>query len=160
MPETQSNLHSKPRLRASSLHPQASAFPPTPTGEKMMYKSFTLATPVPEKTTTRIPAEIGTRGTFASLMMKEIECFSQLELGCRDKLEKSCRRFRSMASTNDHSRPKLGSWVTTPKRKKKGGSKFIPSMCSLVEVAESTRPDIISGFNYRNLKADVKQLQA
>ncbi|KAF7144588.1 hypothetical protein RHSIM_Rhsim04G0002000 [Rhododendron simsii] len=158
MPETQSNLHSKPRLRASSLHPQASAFPQT--GEKVMYKSFTLATPVLEKTATRTPAEIGTRGTFASLMMKEIECFSQLELGCRDKLEKSRRQFRSMASTSDHSRPKLGSWVTTPKRKKKGGSKFIPSMCSLVEVAENTRPDIISGFNYRNLKADVKQLQA
>lgn len=158
MPETQSNLHSKPRLRASSLHPRASAFPPT--GEKMMYKSFTLATPVPEKTATGIPAEIGTRGTFASLMMKEIECFSQLELGCRDKLEKSRCQFRSMATRSDHSRPKLGSLVTTPKRKKKGGSKFIPSMCSLVEVAESTRPDIISGFNYRNLKADVKQLQA
>lgn len=155
MPETRSNLHTKPRLRASSLHPQPSTFPPT--GEKMMYKSCPIVKPVPEKTATRIPVEIGTRGTFASLIMKEIECFSQLELGCQDKLEKPrCQ----MASKSHHSRPKLGSLSSTPKRKKKGGSKFIPRMCSLVEVADSTRPDVISGFNYRNLKADVKQLQA
>ena len=93
--------------------------------------------------------------------MKEIEYFSQLELGCQDKSEKPRCQFPKTASTSAHSRPqKLRSLIKTPERKK-GGSKFISSMCSMVEVAESTRPNMtISGFNYRNLKADVKKMQA
>ncbi|GFZ12507.1 hypothetical protein Acr_23g0008920 [Actinidia rufa] len=160
MLETPSEFLAKTRPKTTSLPPRASTVPPTI--DKMAYKSSTIVAPIPEKKAARTPVEIGTRGTFGSLVVKEIEYFSQLELGCQDKSEKPRCQFPKTASTSAHSRPqKLGSLLKTPKRKKKGGSKFIPSMCSMVEVAESTRPNMtISGFNYRNLKADVKKMQA
>lgn len=101
--------------------------------------------------------EIGSRGTVGSLVLREIEYFSRLDLGPHSN---SCCHFADVASsTSGISKPKLGN----PKKKKRGcknAKKFLPSMCSMVEVIESNnnRPRAISGFTYKNLKADVKGL--
>ncbi|CAK9138065.1 unnamed protein product [Ilex paraguariensis] len=155
MSTTLSNSPTMRRPKTTSLQPQVSTFPPTI--QNTMYKSSTNATTMPEKMGTKIPIEIGTRGTIGSLIMQEIEYFSQLELGCRNASEKSRCQVTGRASTSSYSRPKVVSLIRTPK-KKKGGSRFIPRMCSVVEVADN-QPNVISGFNYRNLKADVQRVQ-
>ncbi|XP_039064317.1 uncharacterized protein LOC120209344 [Hibiscus syriacus] len=82
------------------------------------------------------PVEIGTRGTVGSLIMQEIEYFSQLELGCKDGPKKP--------------RSNVGPVAATRKKKKRGSSRLIPSMCSMVEISDN-RPVGVSGFGYRNL---------
>ncbi|KAK8622885.1 hypothetical protein V6N13_117784 [Hibiscus sabdariffa] len=109
-----------------------------------MQRSKTSTGSVPVETANP-PVEIGTRGTVGSLIMREIEYFSQLELGCKDD------------SKMPHSN--VGPVSATQKKKKRGSSKLIPSMCSMVEISDS-RPVGVSGFGYRNLKSDVKKLQA
>jgi hypothetical protein len=105
-----------------------------------------------EKKMAKRPVEIGTRGTFGFLVMREIEYFSQLELGSDTpswhwQLTPMGRDFR----------PKLGSNVATPKTKKTVNNKKIPRMCSMVEVVEmTTHPNLTSRFPYKNLKAEVK----
>nr|GMC76468.1 uncharacterized protein LOC104245940 [Ipomoea batatas] len=101
--------------------------------------------------------EIGSRGTVGSLVLREIEYFRKYSLGPHNN--NSCCHFADVASTNGISKPKIGN----PKKKKRGcknAKKFLPSMCSMVEVIESNnnRPRAISGFTYKNLKADVKGL--
>ncbi|MFQ6621389.1 hypothetical protein Gotur_001464 [Gossypium turneri] len=90
------------------------------------------------------PVEIGTRGTVGSLVMQEIEYFSQLELRSKD------------SSKKPHSN--VGPVVPTQKKKKRGSSKLIPSICSMVEISDN-RSLGISGLSYRNLKSDVNKLQ-
>lgn len=107
--------------------------------------------------------EIGSRGTVGSLVLREIEYFSRLELGRRGEgpHNNPCCHFADVASTSGISKPKLGSLAANPKKKKRGCKKFLPSMCSMVEVIESNnRPRAISGFTYKNLKADIKELRA
>lgn len=62
------------------------------------------------------------------------------------------RQVLDVAST---SRPRLGSLVANPKKKRRTSKLMMPSMCSMVEVAECNQPAGISRFTYRNLKADV-----
>lgn len=103
----------------------------------------------------KTPIEVGTRGTVGFLIMKEIEYFTNLES------DKPQDQFTEMASTSSHPKPKFGSFTTTPGKKKKGGRKLIPNMCSTVDVAKSNRSNVTSGLSYRNLKGDdVKKLQA
>lgn len=114
------------------------------------------------------PVQIGTRGTVGSLVMKEIKYFNQLELSSRgdfseEKPRSDVTDMAASSSTSHASNPTNGSVLATQKKKKKrGGNKLLPSMCSVVEVSDnnSSRPVGISGFGYRNLKTDVKKLQA
>lgn len=154
MPPSPRNSSTKTRPKTTSLQPQASTFPPTL--KNMMHKSSTNASSIGEKMTGKTPLEIGTRGTVGSLIMQEIEYFSQLEINC--KKQPRCQ-LPETACTSSCSRPKLGSLITTPKKKKKGSSRLIPSMCSMVDIVERNQPNLSSGFSYRTLKADVKTLQ-
>ncbi|KDP39091.1 hypothetical protein JCGZ_00848 [Jatropha curcas] len=125
-----------------------------------MYKSITLATKVPEDMATHPPVEIGTKGTVGSLIMQEIRYFSQLDSSCQESSHKHQSHATGTASTSSQIKSTLGSATTTPKKKKKGSSRLLPSMCSMVEVSEHNRSVGASGFSYRNLKSDVKKLQA
>ncbi|XP_022714605.1 uncharacterized protein LOC111274269 [Durio zibethinus] len=104
------------------------------------------------------PVAIGTRGTVGSLLKKEIEYFTKFELegqgsswkprGQIVEMEMDCR--------NGHSRPSFWLLITGWKRKKRrGGSGFLPSICSATEVADKNQLYRIPGFNYRILKNDV-----
>ncbi|MBA0850381.1 hypothetical protein Goshw_028881 [Gossypium schwendimanii] len=115
--------------------------------KQSMQRSRTSTKSVPVEMATAIanpPVEIGTRGTVGSLVMQEIEYFSQLELRSKD------------SSKKPHSN--VGPVVPTQKKKKRGSSKLIPSICSMVEISDN-RPLGISGLSYRNLKSDVNKLQ-
>lgn len=119
----------------------------------MMQESSTGTSLIADKMAAKTPVEIGTRGTVGALILQEIEFFSRLKLDSEDSSHKpSCQR--------SYSKPKLASIITTPKRKKRGSSRLVPSMCSMVEVAETiNQAKVISRFSYKNLKADVQQLQ-
>ncbi|KAK8629471.1 hypothetical protein V6N13_078312 [Hibiscus sabdariffa] len=117
------------------------------------------------------PIAIGTRGTVGSLLKKEIEYFTKFELEAKGggsggqswksqvHVEMDCR--------NGHSRPGFWFLITGWKRKKRRAGKnnnnnnnnnnggFLPSMCSVIEVADMNRFNRIPGFNYRILKNDV-----
>ncbi|KAK4363892.1 hypothetical protein RND71_015250 [Anisodus tanguticus] len=129
--------------------------------------------------------EIGSRGTVGSLVLREIEYFDKLQLNHHNRTHKVCcsdspkmlphipnsqpstllksltniarkpRQVSDVASTSSYTRPKLRSLVTNPKKKRKNSKLMMPSMCSMVEVAECNSPTAISRFTYRNLKADV-----
>ncbi|KAL0306392.1 UNVERIFIED_CONTAM: hypothetical protein Sradi_6056500 [Sesamum radiatum] len=103
------------------------------------------------------PVAIGTRGTVGSLIMQEIEYFSRLEMGRQSSSNKPARQLANSASTGGFSKSRLESLITVPGRKKRGSNRLIPSMCSMVEVAESNQRNMFSGFTYRNLKADLKR---
>ncbi|KAA8526960.1 hypothetical protein F0562_008811 [Nyssa sinensis] len=124
-----------------------------------MYKSSIIAKTIPKEMATKTPVEIGSRGTVGSLIMQEIEYFSRLELGCRGSSQKPHCQITDMGSTSNP-RPKLGSLIMAAKKKKRGGRRLVPSMCSMVEVADRNPPNGIAGFSYRNLKADVKKIVA
>ncbi|XWS11199.1 hypothetical protein CRYUN_Cryun38cG0063600 [Craigia yunnanensis] len=124
-----------------------------------MHRSKTSAKNVPDIEMAALPpVEVGTRGTVGSLIMQEIEYFSRLELSCRDSSKNPHLNVRDVASSSSQSRPIVGPVVATQKKKKRGGSKLLPSICSTVEISEN-RSVGISGFSYRNLKSDVKKLQ-
>lgn len=126
-----------------------------------MYKSSDFATEVAENIAApaHTPVEIGTRGTIGSLIMKEIEYFSQLELRCQDGSQRPQTHATEMASSSSNCRPTATSVITTQKKKKRRGNR-LPRICSMVEVLDKSQPIGISGFSYRNLKSDVKKLQA
>ncbi|PON51542.1 hypothetical protein PanWU01x14_216240 [Parasponia andersonii] len=162
MSQTESNFLTNTRAKTSSLRLKASSSS-TPSKQKM-YKPNTISKTDAEKMVPYNPVEIGTKGTVGSLVMKEIEYFSQLELSSHGNLEKPRSHVTDMASSSrgiSHpSKPTFGSASTTQKKKKKGSSKLLPSMCSMVEVSDKNRPVGISSFSYRNLKTDVKKLHA
>lgn len=99
------------------------------------------------------PIKIGTKGTVGSLMMKEIEYFNRLEV-------QSQKNVLAVATSTlgDQPKPKIDSVIITPKRKKRS-NKFMPSICSVIDVADHNGPKLVSGLGYRTLKADVRRLQ-
>ncbi|RZC46300.1 hypothetical protein C5167_039255 [Papaver somniferum] len=102
------------------------------------------------------PVKVGTRGTVGALVLQEIEYFSKLDSPCENSQG-------SQPQTNSGSgscKAKFGSGSMTQKRKKKkDGGRFIPSICSVVEVVETNRLNRIHGVSYRNLRTDSKKLQ-
>lgn len=156
--QTHSNSPTKTRGKPTSLHPQPQAPFFTPTKQNMD-KSSTIARKTPEEIAAHSPVEIGTKGTVGSLVMKEIEYFSQLELSCQGSSQKPQFHNTDMASSSAHSRPTFESVIASQKKKKRG-SRLLPNICSMVEVADNNRPTGTSGFSYRNLKSDLKKLQA
>lgn len=112
---------------------------------------------------TTVPVEIGTQGTVASLLLREIEHFKKLELQRKGKGQKSKSQVSDIASAKhgsrpNGSRPKFGFVVIPQKRKKHNrGSGFLPSMCSFVDVAEANHQVRTSRLNYKNLKTEVNK---
>ncbi|KAM7504157.1 hypothetical protein LguiB_003061 [Lonicera macranthoides] len=90
----------------------------------MMHNKSSTSTSL-EKMMAKTPVEIGTRGIVGSLVLREIEYFSQLELGYETNSNKPRCQHKDMATTSSNSRPKLRSLITTPRRKKKGSNKLI-----------------------------------
>lgn len=111
---------------------------------------------VSEKMSSTTPVKVGTRGTVGALVLQEIEYFSKLDSPCKNSQG-------SQPQTNSCSgscKAKFGSGSMTQKRKKKkDGGRFIPSICSVVEVVETNRLNRIHGVSYRNLRTDSKKLQ-
>lgn len=70
---------------------------------------------IPEKMATKLPVEIGTKGTVGSLIIQEIEYFNRLEIPVAAQTRKNGRH-------------------TKPRRK----NRFVPSMCSAIEVEKIT----------------------
>ncbi|KAL5730855.1 hypothetical protein ACHQM5_003642 [Ranunculus cassubicifolius] len=107
---------------------------------------------------TATPVEIGTRGTVASLLLREIEHFSKLELGGNEKGMKKSQsqsQVSDIAPGGDGGRSKFWFGNVTPKKRKKiRRSGFLPRVCSNMDVVETK-----SRLNYRNLKADVRKLK-
>ncbi|XAR65627.1 hypothetical protein NMG60_11009798 [Bertholletia excelsa] len=108
------------------------------------------------------PVEVGTRGTVASLVKKEIEYFHGLELDGRGGSKRPHGQIRDLGSgTTGSSKPGFGflimTWTWRRKKRRTGG--LLPSMCSVVEVADTHRMELggIPGFNYRNLKDEAKK---
>ena len=184
MSQTESNslTNTTPHSKPTTLQPQAST-----SSNPKMHKPLAILADEAEKMPAYNPIEIGTRGTVGSLVMKEIEYFNQLELSTRSNDTPPNKPSRSQAThTNtmasssggtNPSKPCIGSAPATQqqqqqKKKKRGvggGNRLLPSMCSMVEVSEHNRNNNnnnnsrsvgASGFGYRNLKADVKNLQA
>ncbi|KAM0007266.1 hypothetical protein Hdeb2414_s0146g00813471 [Helianthus debilis subsp. tardiflorus] len=104
------------------------------------------------------PIKIGTKGTVGSLMMKEIEYFNRLEVLSK---KHGLHVPEAAASTNSgQSKPKIDHHsVNIAPRRKKRSNKFVPSICSAIDVADHNGRKMVSGFGYRTLKADVGRLQ-
>ncbi|XP_031264928.1 uncharacterized protein LOC116123275 [Pistacia vera] len=100
------------------------------------------------------PVAIGTRGTVGSLVRREIEYFSKLEL---ERCATSFRKTQEQILDPGHSRHGFWFMIMSWKRKKRRSSSsgFLPSICSAVEVADSNRLNTKPGFNYMILKSDV-----
>ncbi|XP_010267870.1 PREDICTED: uncharacterized protein LOC104604977 [Nelumbo nucifera] len=121
-----------------------------------MYKACTITTNLPQKMAATAPVEVGARGTVGSLVLQEIEYFSRLELDHRRSPKKKPQiRMTDRGSTGTSSRPKFSFLIMTSRKKKSVSSTFLPSICSMVEVADTNRPNGIPGFSYKNLKTDV-----
>ncbi|GMN49856.1 hypothetical protein TIFTF001_019019 [Ficus carica] len=96
------------------------------------------------------PIAIGTRGTVGALVRKEIEYFSKLELDRHG----SSRKPRGPQV--HQAWPNLRFLVSPWKRKKQRCARsFLPSMCSVSDVAERNRLSGIPGFSYRVLRDDM-----
>ncbi|KAA8520041.1 hypothetical protein F0562_014285 [Nyssa sinensis] len=149
-------LDKDPKLPLFFLQKPPMSLQPYP---EMLYKSTTSTTKFPEKMGATAPVEVGTRGTVGSLVMKEIEYFSKLELERGESARKPQGHVVNLASGSGNSWPSFGFLVMTWRRKKRRSSGFRPSICSVVEVADSHQLNGIPGFSYRNLKADVKKFE-
>lgn len=119
------------------------------------YKSSTTSVfTTPKKVTAKTtPVEVGTRGTVGSLILQEIEYLSKIELGCQESTCKSKKEAAASTSSNSSS----SAMPRKPKKKKRAGSRLIPKMCDMVEIADNNRQPktIIHGFTYQNLKAQI-----
>ncbi|KAJ0787804.1 hypothetical protein HanPI659440_Chr05g0184501 [Helianthus annuus] len=117
-----------------------------------------------------LPIEIGTRGTVGNLVMKEIEYFTRLESGNGD--QGKCSIKNSVNPDKKHRGDGVGSkfWpgfgfltITWRRGKRKGGEsgRFLPRMCTMVDVADSRHHRLtkIPSFSYRNLKDDINQVE-
>ncbi|KAK4344520.1 hypothetical protein RND71_034696 [Anisodus tanguticus] len=123
--------------------------------QRSEYIANGLGFTVAEKIAANNPlVEIGSRGTVGSLVLREIEYFNKLQLNHHNCTHKPRQVMDVASTTGSYSTPKLGLLVTNSK-KKRSSKLMMPSMCSMVEVAECNPPTAISRLTYRNLKADV-----
>ncbi|XP_043694306.1 uncharacterized protein LOC122645016 [Telopea speciosissima] len=107
------------------------------------------------------PIEVGARGTVGSLIQQEIDYFSKLELASNGIPKKPESQITDITSTSNGFQPKFGFMIMASKKKKGGTTniRLLPSICSLVEAADSNRPNGVPNFSYRNLKTDVKNVK-
>lgn len=90
------------------------------------------------------------------MVRKEIDYFTKFELTRHGSSRKAQARIVDMAScSSSHVRPSFWFLVTSWKKKKRRGCNgFLPSICSAIEVTDSSGINAIPGFNYRILKSD------
>ncbi|MCL7024011.1 hypothetical protein MKW94_029472 [Papaver nudicaule] len=106
------------------------------------------------------PVKVGTKGTVGALVLQEIEYFTKLDSRYCKNSQESQPQSNHKPSCSGSSKTKSGFISMTQKRKKKkDGGRFIPSICSVVEVVETNRLNRIHGVSYRNLRTDSKKLQ-
>lgn len=91
----------------------------------------------------RAPLEVGTRGTIGSLVKREIDYFTKLELE---------RSSEDMASVGRSSWPSFRFSLSSWRRKKRRNCGIRPGM--MADVSDSERLSQIPGFGYLNLKVD------
>ncbi|XP_062088730.1 uncharacterized protein LOC133795291 [Humulus lupulus] len=137
----------------------------------MQYKAKISTTKFSEKMASTAPIAIGTRGTVGSLVRKEIEYFTKLELDRHGNSGKPRGpQILDMASSTTSRRGNNGnnSWpsfrflmIMTWKRRKQRSTSwsFIPSLCSASEVDERNRLNGAPGFNYRILRDDLRSFE-
>lgn len=116
----------------------------------MAHESRTVGSELPRRTEAKSElVAVGTKGTVGSLIMQEMDHFSQLNLSGSSDLKKPCYQIVDLPL------------IVIPKKKTKrrGNKRLIPSMCSVVEVANSSQPSSSSASSYRSLKMDVKRFQ-
>lgn len=133
----------------------------------MQYKASStteIKFPVTNTMAAPAPIAIGTRGTVGSLVRKEIEYFTNLELD-RPCGNSSSRKPQGQivdmtsSSCTHSSKPSFWFLIMTWKRKKRSSRRFLSSICSATKVAETNRLNGIPGFNYRILKDDMNNLR-
>jgi hypothetical protein len=151
-PQNICNFPSRTRPQVTLLQTEDLAPSSAPTKESM-HKSTKEMAEFP-------PIEIGTRGTVAPLIMQEIDYFSRIESNSQDRSQKNRSQITDVGSSlSTNSRSTVVSTVESTK-KKRVSSKLLPSMCSMVDVSDSSRPNGTSVFGYRNLRSDTKKFQS
>lgn len=98
-----------------------------------------------------VPLAVGTRGTVGSLLMKEIEYFTKLEV----ENHGGSQRISDDASKRSDS--KTSFWLLSLSwkwKKRRSNNGILPNNWSAVELSKSNRFNGISGFGYRILKDD------
>ncbi|KAI4374772.1 hypothetical protein MLD38_012724 [Melastoma candidum] len=100
-----------------------------------------------------VPVEIGTMGSIGSPIMREIRQLGRVQSSCGNHPHKT--RLGMDSSDGIQPRPALG-LLLDQRKKKRGGSGLLPSICSMVEVSNNRVPLRSSSFNYRNLKHKTK----
>uniref|UniRef100_A0A1D1ZH55 Uncharacterized protein n=1 Tax=Anthurium amnicola TaxID=1678845 RepID=A0A1D1ZH55_9ARAE len=96
------------------------------------------------------PVEVGARGTIGSLVSREIEYFKKLDLNRQESSQKP--KIKTSPCINP--RHKLGSRNPAAKKKVMGNGGFLPSICSVVEIADNVGTHRVPRIGYRNLKHD------
>lgn len=110
----------------------------------------------------RAPVEVGAQGTIGWLVSREMEYLQRLDLDCHQvSNQKQHKVSIDVASTSGGSKQKPGPSRAVGKKKKKvaatGG--FLPSICSAMDVADTSRIERTAGSGYRrNLRTDRKKL--
>ncbi|KAK1435637.1 hypothetical protein QVD17_01403 [Tagetes erecta] len=85
------------------------------------------------KTSTNPPVEIGAKGSIGSLIKQEIEYFN------RHKVHTRKHNVQGLEANSTR---------TSDRRK----NKFIPSICSAIDVDSINGPKLVSGSSYKNPK--------
>ncbi|KAE9596353.1 hypothetical protein Lalb_Chr17g0348391 [Lupinus albus] len=125
-----------------------------------MHKSTSLATSETKEMAEFPPVQIGTRGTVGSLIMQEIQYFQRIELNSQGTSQINKSQMTEMGSSvSTTSRATTIASTLESTKKKRGSSKLLPSMCSMVDVSENCKPNRTSAFSYRNLKSDKQKFQ-
>ncbi|XP_030469662.1 uncharacterized protein LOC115688069 [Syzygium oleosum] len=97
------------------------------------------------------PVAVGTRGTIATLVRKEVEYFHGLE-------RESSSLAREQASGRDSGTSFGFLRVAWGRKKRKGVSAFHPSICSVARVVDSYRTNGNRGFNYALLEDEFENV--
>ncbi|KAF7815798.1 hypothetical protein G2W53_029767 [Senna tora] len=150
MPQSLLNFPTKPNPETTLLQPEAFGFSTITPTKQNKYKSINFSTGDTKEDMDELPpVEVGTRGTVGSLVMQEMEFFSQIE--------SNKARITNKGSSNSRDSNVSNNAASTKKKRGSGSnSKLLPSMCSMVDVSSSSssdksRPNGTSAFSYKNL---------
>ncbi|KAF8030160.1 hypothetical protein BT93_E2558 [Corymbia citriodora subsp. variegata] len=91
------------------------------------------------------PVAVGTRGTIASLVRKEVEYFHGLE---QESSSPAQEQISGRVSGTSFGFPRIA-WG---RKKRKGMGMFRPSICSVAQVEDSYRTNGNRGFDYTLLE--------
>ncbi|KAK3432015.1 hypothetical protein EUGRSUZ_E04090 [Eucalyptus grandis] len=94
------------------------------------------------------PVAVGTRGTIASLVRKEVEYFHGLE-------RESSSPAREQVSGRDSGTSFGFLRIAWGRKKRKGAGAFRPSICSVARVEDSHRTNGNREFNYTLLEDEL-----